>query len=365
MTYWLILFSIPLIAQFAKDSARSRNRAFAFSAFILVLFSSLRADTIGFDLTNYIPAFLSLANTPWEQIFETSWEPGYMVFTKLISSISSDKQLYLCATSIATLTGVFIYIKRHSPIPWLSLYIYVSMGQYGMTMNSIRSSIALSILLLSVKFLLDRNARYFCITVLIAMLFHKSSFFFFLAYPITGLKFTLKYFIATSALAILLSYLLGGTVIDYFRHNIFDDYAEDGTVSTSIGAGYNLAIVLFFLTLVCYYLYNRFGNERNNKIVNVFFQLMFLAVFFQFLTPYMAGLSRISRIFYCSYIVLIPMVIHYCFIKSARRITIFFIVGLFAIYMSFSFFKISEFHSFVKGVPTNNQGTLPYRFFWE
>ena len=81
--YLLNLFSIPLYAllfYFAGIDNRKKNRILCGLAGLqLFLTAALRATTVGGDLENYIPAFLTISQIPWSELWMYPWEYGYVL----------------------------------------------------------------------------------------------------------------------------------------------------------------------------------------------------------------------------------------------------------------------------------------------
>lgn len=88
----------------------------------LVFLSSLRGDTVGGDLENYLPNFDAYyyINNLKDLLGYNSHEPGYVLFTKLISLLYPSHRFYLIVTSICTLIGPFYLIYKYSKMPGLS-----------------------------------------------------------------------------------------------------------------------------------------------------------------------------------------------------------------------------------------------------
>lgn len=144
----------------------------------LVFLSSLRGDTVGGDLENYLPNFDAYyyINNLKDLLGYNSHEPGYVLFTKLISLLYPSHRFYLIVTSICTLIGPFYLIYKYSKMPGLSFLIYYSLGFYTNTMNNIRQSLAISICCFAIPFLFKREFRQFVFIVLLATVFHYSAF---------------------------------------------------------------------------------------------------------------------------------------------------------------------------------------------
>ena len=124
--YIYCLLSIPLfwggIRVLNLSLKRSRLLFFTIAGIQLFLIAALRGETVGTDLENYLPAFKTIVNTSWDAIFEIDWEPGYIVFNKLLSLFSDDNRFFLIVTSLFTTVGYLLFIWKNSKKPWLSVF---------------------------------------------------------------------------------------------------------------------------------------------------------------------------------------------------------------------------------------------------
>ena len=84
---------LVLTCLFAALENKSRNLYLALFFVVFFLISALRADTVGYDLKNYIPLYNAISEMSWGGVFFfTDYELGYKLFNKLISfSLTCDK----------------------------------------------------------------------------------------------------------------------------------------------------------------------------------------------------------------------------------------------------------------------------------
>lgn len=168
---------LVLTCLFAALENKSRNLYLALFFVVFFLISALRADTVGYDLKNYIPLYNAISEMSWGGVFFfTDYELGYKLFNKLISCFSMDERCFFLCTSFVVLYGMFKYIWRFSKIFYLSLFLYVAFGFYSNTFNSIRSSLAIAIAVNSLLYINKKEKLKFSLVILLAMLFHTSAF---------------------------------------------------------------------------------------------------------------------------------------------------------------------------------------------
>ena len=86
--YLLNLFSIPIYAlllYFVDVGSRKKNRILCgLIGLQLFLTAALRATTVGGDLENYIPAFLTISEMSWSELWMYPWEYGFVLLNKIL-----------------------------------------------------------------------------------------------------------------------------------------------------------------------------------------------------------------------------------------------------------------------------------------
>ena len=119
--YLLNLFSIPIYAlllYFVDVGSRKKNRILCgLIGLQLFLTAALRATTVGGDLENYIPAFLTISEMSWSELWMYPWEYGFVLLNKILSLASSNERVLLVGVGLLVTIGyirfIRVYSKRH------------------------------------------------------------------------------------------------------------------------------------------------------------------------------------------------------------------------------------------------------------
>ena len=214
----------------------------AFPMFALIAF---RGPYMGADTVIYLKFFRQMVDTPWNKIFIENaagpeFEPGYVIFEKLITYITSSPQVYqIIYTSIYCVSIVSFAneMKNHS---FSFLYFFATMGTYTFMFTGVRQCLAMSICLLSYRFVKRRKLIPFLVLVMLATSFHMSGLFFLPIYFIYNRKFNIfNCFI----------YVVGIVIIfwtrDLWSEWLWDVFEYNADQSTS-GSG-----LIFFLVMCC------------------------------------------------------------------------------------------------------------------
>lgn len=182
------------LSNFNKQYSSNKNiSAYAiFMAFCIFIISGLKDDSVGVDTLNYFGLFLesknfSLSRLSWIEII--SGEIGHKITMWFFSNYFNWRIYNICYSLLVSYSfGNFFY--RYSSNIFLSFFIHVTFGLFTVSLSAYRQCIAVSIILLFYKYLLEKKELKFYIGVLIASSFHMTAIIC-LLFPIIE-KFTIK-----------------------------------------------------------------------------------------------------------------------------------------------------------------------------
>lgn len=162
---------------------------FALTIIILFVLSGLRSMNVGYDNIDHERFFYSIASG---QIRISDFkEPGYALLN-LVVSFFGDYHLFLMVYAVISLIVLIKSINYFSLNPYVSLYIYYAFYFLGNNMAKIRQSLAVLILLLSLKYLHKKEEKIFVILVCIAATFHATALLFLILLLIKKVHLTKK-----------------------------------------------------------------------------------------------------------------------------------------------------------------------------
>ena len=182
--YLLNLFSIPIYAlllYFVDVGSRKKNRILCgLIGLQLFLTAALRATTVGGDLENYIPAFLTISEMSWSELWMYPWEYGFVLLNKILSLASSNERVLLVGVGLLVTIGYIRFIRVYSKTAWLSLFLLIAFGYYISSLSMLRQSLAIVCVLNSIQYVENRNFKSFffvCVGCHIFSLYGNSLFF--------------------------------------------------------------------------------------------------------------------------------------------------------------------------------------------
>lgn len=194
--YYFIVISSSIIAWFS-EFFRNRNAAklskwIFFSAIIIpVLIAGLRYG-IGTDFNNYSDIFHNFFNRYYgfaDAVSNSRFEPGWVSLNFLVKYIFNDAQ-YLFIIS-ALLTWVFGFKAIYDNKDRISVGIAVLIlfcTLYNMSFNIVRQVLAVSIIMLAIKPMLEQRKWKYLLIVLFASSFHFTALIFLPSYWVVNSK---------------------------------------------------------------------------------------------------------------------------------------------------------------------------------
>ena len=179
------------------------------------------------------------------------------------------------------MTGVVLwFVKRYSPLPWMSLFFYLTLQFFAHSMNLFRQSIAATICLLAYPFLKKRKLLPFALVVLLAAAFHTSALFFLPFYWILNWKCDGR-LLGGLAMAAVPVYLFSNQAAQLLTQYLFPNYAGYIGSRYWAGLGYRYAIfpILYFAAAWLTRRWLLAERQENRILINSSFYVMLLYVF--------------------------------------------------------------------------------------
>lgn len=183
MIYYLIFLLITLGAifeSFGIDKTALLGRrgtkyswgslCFTFFAFYLYCLIAFRDSSVATDTTNYL-SFFNHINT------DADWERGFIYLNVFVHNISSNAfwllQIIVATTSCLTYYG---HMKKRSLFPICTLFAFFMIGgSWRGQFEGMRQSMAISILILGVRFIEQKSLIKWIMIIALAMQFHVTS----------------------------------------------------------------------------------------------------------------------------------------------------------------------------------------------
>lgn len=203
MTEWYALYLILGIAfLFFWKYTKNHNQNFAlFAIIIITAMVAMRHPSMGMDLGynmsgGYLDSFDFFAEASWSKVFRNlnylSYEPGFILFNKIIATIWNNQQFFLAICAVITIVPVGNLIAKKSGSPLTSFLVYLAFPIFTISFSGLRQGIAMGICCLALRCVQEKKVLKFILLIVVASLFHSSSLLFLIAYPVYNIKMTKK-----------------------------------------------------------------------------------------------------------------------------------------------------------------------------
>ena len=296
-----VIMAITLCYTLGVKSKRNKIHCIVGVTVILTCFSGFRSWQMG-DMRHYCWAYLE-ANLPdWQLEFVESGDTvGLQLFYRLFGQmgLSFEACVFVAAAFSAITLGILVF--RFSTSPFWSYVMYLSMGFYLGSMNTLKQAVAMAFIVLAMMAILDRKPWRFVLMVAAGALFHTPAIVFLIAYPFANKKINWSYFFLIAALVAGI-FLFRDQIIDTLTSVYYEETVELEAVEFLGGKVFMMAAILAVAVILRPL--NRFDTAYC-KIFNV----LVLAVIAQSFSVYDNIFTRLADYFFQFIVLLIPMML--------------------------------------------------------
>lgn len=348
VSYYVILILVMFLVnseRALKKKLDYQNLPILLSMFILIFFAGLRDRFVGTDTNNYVDIFnyLKFEN---DSIFDTesTIEKGYLIIEKIALLLSSNYWSLLTLIAAICVYSNFYIIKKLSKNFFISIFIYLTLTSYLIFFNGARQGLAVSISVISIQFIINRNLTRFVICILIASLFHRTALILIPFYYILRIQFTYKKALLFLIFGLIAFYLFSN-IITLFDSSIEKRYAA----YENRGAQGGQLLAFFFISITAILIKLRKEiTIQNLKLYDLYLNLclfsgiIYIVVIF---TGSDVNFIRITNYFTIGYILIWPIVFSDVKLYKNQFIRIIFIM-IHLIFYGVFIYKMSDLYPY-------------------
>ncbi|MGJ1436876.1 EpsG family protein [Sphingobacterium siyangense] len=177
MIYLIIYLWLFLLAflETCKDTSRYKQ-VFAWISFVLLtLLTGLRWET-GTDWEAYFNLFDTL-ELDWTFLMNIyAFDLGYVVFNALVRLFTHNYTIFLLIDSFLALGILFSFLRKYSPNPNISFFIFYNAFFVSQFMGSNRRMISMAAVLFLFVSVFQRRTKVYFVWQTLAFLFHRTAF---------------------------------------------------------------------------------------------------------------------------------------------------------------------------------------------
>ncbi len=248
ITYFLIV-ALLVFTSGRGNKRRRLNRPTLVIIFGLLFIVHAFKDYETFaDLPAYIDGFNVSMHGSMKYVIDNGLgvkiEQGYVILTKLISSVSHSPLFFLAVNSFFILLGYFFVIEKYSVFTLLSIFVMFA-GPFEQSTYVIRQHLAVSICMFSIPFVIQRKLLPFLLLIIIAFSVHQTALVFLPVYFLYGIKNETSLYVICLVLALAL--MVGFQFVQGLFSGVLDAYSS---FLEETEARYHMAIFLSMVLLV-------------------------------------------------------------------------------------------------------------------
>lgn len=350
----VILFAV-LFASFAELSQSNKllYGFFMFLSFFTLFFVYGFRDFSGIDDPVYLRIFEQIAHNGMLDYFKYStMEPGYLILNKVVS-IFTDNYLYMQLISSFIPLFLFYYgfnkYKRIISLPTAVFLLCTMIFFQMLAAGLVRMFIALGIVFLAFRFIPQQQPKRYVFYILLATLFHYSSFFLiFLVYFAINKnnlskrtkQFYTIIFVSSPILFIFISRFIVPMLGSRYR-----GYGTLNSINLSIGDFTTLPLIFLLL-----FFYKKIHDNRKRLFFKLFIFVYSLSLII-FIFGDLIGIGRLIFYSYAAFILGVAMIV-----KEIRFNTSKIVFFSIIIFYGFLYVFYSQFA---------NQSHIPFLFPYE
>ncbi|MCM1047897.1 MAG: EpsG family protein [Clostridiales bacterium] len=253
ITIILIVILQPVL-QLVLGSDKYKNTYNVLIGTWLFLVLALRSESVGSDLPTYIRRYAIFGNTEWNNLAEVAeindTEIGYAALNKILYMLSDNPRLLICVVSFFLIYVFSREIKLNSDNPAFSYFLYITLGMYVRTFNTIRQQIAAAIALLAYHYIKEKKPIKFLVVILAASTIHKSVLIVIPMYFIARMKINYKVYIC-SFMGCILSIVIGDRLLSLITYKERYTATVSSVSNGAIGSCIIFGAFIILMIIIC------------------------------------------------------------------------------------------------------------------
>lgn len=214
----------------------------------------------------------------------------------------------------------FLYVKKEALV-FFSIYLIFTGIAMMSFMNNIRQTIALSIFIYAIRYIVERKALNYYLLCLLAVLFHKSAIILFFVYPLYRFHLpfvnNIKRQIVFLFIVYVSSFFVNFVSILFSLESILDIwgygryiYNSEKLNSLGFSIGYSL---IFIQYLIAIFYSNRLKSYVNSKAFDIYYDLFYFGVILELLFSGSMILNRFAWYMIGFKIIILPVLLYYLY----------------------------------------------------
>ncbi len=301
--YYAVMGALLVLGVLLYCFGQSKRKSQLFLLLSLLLLSVVSAVRyeVGDDYYNYMHMFDTVRSLPVTDCFSYQKEPGFFLLIKLVALFTNHFQWFYAFIAIITTLLVLLFVYKESKLPFLSVYLYMTMLFYYWSLSLIRQLLAASVCTLAIRYIRQRSVLPYLLLVAAAASIHNSALIMLPVYLVAQIPFHYKSFLIVCSIFIV-GYIAAPRILQFVTHYIYQGYSPDSMFGQSSALVYGIFPSFVFAAVWCF----KKPLLRQSPDNNVYINLMMYAAVFSLFIARVYIVERLAIYFFLPAIALIP-----------------------------------------------------------
>lgn len=248
-----------------------RSKVFLFiSTLLLICFAGFRGFNVGPDTLRYANYY----QETHDKIGVSYFEPGYRFLEHFCASLNFSTFAFFLFISLITMVILVVGFNYMTMFPTSILVYYYARFFMNRNMGQIRAALAASIILFSLRYIVNEKPVYFIFFCLLASTIHKSALIALIIYPfnyfIWKVAKTKRKIVVIVILIFVISAVVSiiGSNIIYNIFNVLSEaYVDNNNDNAKLSYGLNNPVILMQVIITILALISLNLDKRVNKVI--------------------------------------------------------------------------------------------------
>lgn len=301
------------------DNKSKNIKFFMWGSFVLlfIVHSFVKPDSVP-DLPNYLDAYEELSYYSFfdlpDSILAYSYELGFLYFMKTISILSTNFTFFLCFFSFILLSCYYKVIREYSPFIFVSILLFL-VTIFDQSIFVLRQHLAMAVLLLSWRYIINKDFIRFAFILLIAFSFHVSALVYLPLYFLYNIRNNKKYIVLVMLGCVVMSFAFF-SIMEYVGLAVMDNSSTYLYNEKYDGSNYKEAIMmLLLLSSMVFFMRRDVFKPGINRLV---FSIMCIGTLGALFGVGISATGRLFAYFTTIPYILVPIVMKYIKNKHIR-----------------------------------------------
>lgn len=344
--YYIYMIGLTTTGYFIEKKRNSKKMQtffLIFAGILLLLLSTVRY-AIGFDYFSYRSIFNTIREMDLKEvIINYKTEFLFAFLNWLVAFLGGNYTTFLFVVNLFLQGTIIWFIKQYSKLPWLSIYLFLTLQFFAHSMNLLRQSISVAFFLIAFPMLKEKRWISYSILMIIGGFFHNSAFIFLLIGLFLHIKNSWEMMGIIGSLFLLI-YFKMDVLFEFLLEHVFVSYSSYFNSVYWRGNSIKYCIVpsIYFILV----LFARKKLLKQSKENNLYINSAFLTFLnYLFITKHFI-LERFAVYFFILSIVIIPEIIDIYRKEEKKRMADFILIGSIVVSTIYFFFAAYEgFHN--------------------